>query len=64
MLGRIEGYQKRPFITVKAFLMLAHEFPKWQLHLYGPVTDEEYMEKIQEYCREHDHGHRLSIWGY
>lgn len=63
MLGRIEGYQKRPFITVKAFLMLAHEFPKWQLHLYGPVTDEEYMEKIQEYCREHDHGHQVKYMG-
>ena len=76
MLGRIEGYQKRPFITVKAFLMLAHEFPKWQLHLYGPVTDEDRLtqqdfpslmkniwKKSRNIAGNMIMDIRLSIWG-
>ena len=51
-VGKIEGENKRPFITVKSFAEICHKYPEWILELYGPITDQEYMQEIVNFIKE------------
>jgi glycosyltransferase involved in cell wall biosynthesis len=48
-IGRVEPNRKRQLILIEAFSKIAHEFPDWQVHYYGPVTDAAYKRKIDEF---------------
>ncbi|MCQ4113591.1 glycosyltransferase [Megasphaera sp. SC8-1] len=63
MIGRIDCHQKRPLIAIRAFLKNASRFSNWQLHFYGPITDSEYKQKIDEYIKVHDLHHQVIYEG-
>lgn len=54
MIGRIDKNQKRPLIAIKSFLEIASRFRNWELHFYGPITDQQYKKEIDEYIKVYD----------
>ena len=63
MIGRIDKNQKRPLIAIKSFLKIASRFRNWELHLYGPITDQQYKKEIDEYIRIYDIHHQVIYKG-
>lgn len=62
-VGRIEGENKRPFITIKSFAEICHKYPDWVLDFYGPITDQNYMQEIQKFIKERGLEKRISYKG-
>ena len=62
-VGRIEGENKRPFITIKSFAEICHKYPHWVLDFYGPITDQSYMQEIQKFIKERGLEKRISYKG-
>lgn len=62
-VGRIEGENKRPFITIKSFAEICHRYPEWVLDFYGPITDQSYMQEIQKFIKERELEKRISYKG-
>ena len=62
-VGRIEGENKRPFITIKSFAEICLRYPDWVLDFYGPITDQNYMQEIQKFIKEHGLENRVSYKG-
>ena len=62
-VGRIDSHQKRTLIAVKAFLSIAADFPNWQFEMYGPATNKDYKQKIDEYIQAHDSHHQVQYMG-
>ena len=63
MIGRIDKNQKRPLIAIKSFLEIASRFRNWELHFYGPITDQQYKKEIDEYIRVYDIHHQVIYKG-
>lgn len=62
-VGRIEGENKRPFITIKSFAEICHRYPDWVLDIYGPITDQSYMQEIQKFIKDRGLEKRISYKG-
>ena len=62
-VGRVEGENKRPFITIQSFAEICHKYPNWFLDFYGPVTDEAYMQEIQLFIKKHNLENRIRYKG-
>lgn len=62
-VGRVEGENKRPFITIQCFAKICDKYPNWFLDFYGPVTDEGYMQEIQLFVKKHNLEHRIRYKG-
>lgn len=62
-IGRVEGENKRPFITIQSFAEICHKYPNWFLDFYGPVTDEAYMQEIQLFIKKHNLEDRITYKG-
>lgn len=62
-VGRIEGENKRPFITIQSFAEICDKYPNWFLDFYGPVTDEAYMQEIQLFIKKHNLENRIRYKG-
>lgn len=62
-VGRVEGENKRPFITIQSFAEICHKYPNWFLDFYGPVTDEAYMHEIQMFIKTHNLENRIRYKG-
>ncbi|WP_338809189.1 glycosyltransferase [Neisseria leonii] len=52
-VGRIEPEQKQTLVLVRAFAEIARDYPDWQLHYYGPVSDAAYHHQIRRYIDHH-----------
>lgn len=63
LLGRVEKYRKRPLIAIRSFANIASEFPKWELHYYGPVTDIDYKNEIDKFICSHNMQNRILYKG-
>lgn len=62
-VGRVEGENKRPFITIQSFAEICDKYPNWFLDFYGPVTDEAYMQEIQLFIKKHNLENRIRYKG-
>lgn len=62
-IGRVEGENKRPFITIQSFAEICDKYPNWFLDFYGPVTDETYMQEIQLFIKKHNLENRIRYKG-
>lgn len=60
---RIDPYQKRPLLAIKAFLVNANKFPNWRFELYGPISDKNYKKEIDDYIQIHDTYNQVKYMG-
>ena len=63
MIGRIDKQQKRTLIAIKSFLEISSQFSDWELHFYGPITDQQYKKEIDEYIEMNDLHHQVVYKG-
>jgi len=62
-IGRIVKRQKRQHILVEAFAKIAHKFPDWEVHIYGPTEDEDYKTEMENFIKLNNLSNQLFFKG-
>lgn len=62
-VGRLVKNHKRPHLLIKAFSMLADEFPDWDLELWGAESNVAYTKELRLLIHEKNLENRIRLMG-
>ena len=62
-VGRLTKNHKRPHLLVKAFSLLAEEYPDWQVELWGDMDRRAYYEELKLLIRNNNLQDRVFLKG-
>jgi glycosyltransferase involved in cell wall biosynthesis len=62
-IGRIDKRHKQQHILVEAFAKIAHKFPDWEVHIYGPAQYENYKAEIENFIKLNNLSNQLFFKG-
>lgn len=62
-IARLDWKQKRQHLLIKAFALLADDFPNWTLHFYGGGDDKSYQDGLKKLIANHRLSDRIFLEG-